>query len=671
MNQSTFDVVLSGCRTEPLGSYLKALAILRVIGEQEDKRARGYWRGEHFVLRSSLDSDGILKFFTQDWIPTPIVTPWSGGSGFYPNDARQAADDIVNSEDKRFTTYASVIKIVRDFIKDKGWFERPADESKHRCINELRAILPDEAIAWIDASVVVGDTQLFYPPLLGTGGNDGRFDFSNNFQQRVVAVLTRDSSALLCSSIFGEPSSSHLKGTLGQFDPAANEKTNPWDFVLLIEGTLMFAASATRRNESGVATMAFPFHAKAAGGSATVTDSDEKESRNELWLPRWCLPSTYREIRQLFAEGRSKVGAGDGARPASSGLDFARSVSSLGFDRGISSFSRIGFYVRNGQSYYATPLGSYTTGEVGSSRLLDEIDRWYADFSRKVGGKNVPSRVVIAKRRLESAMFEAASNVQGIGAVLLALGAAEQALSRSLSFTKKHFLRPLPSLKMQWADAIGDGSIEQRLGAALAARLGMRKRLLSLDETGLNFGRDTNQGCVFRGGGLVDSLHSLLQREDIEAMQKLRTPPGELIQPLCALSDIAHFINGNVRDARIEEWLRALILIDGGLQAELPSDRILPTAAFAILSLVQNRFIGSEVLPRTPGFLARICGGDSDGATTLAIQRLKSLGKSVPVRNLTEPIHRARRIAAALAFPLSKGQRQQLEKMVLPPPKNN
>jgi hypothetical protein len=34
-----------------------------------------------------------------------------------------------------------------------------------------------------------GGAELFFPPLLGTGGNDGRLDFSTNFHQRLLDVM--------------------------------------------------------------------------------------------------------------------------------------------------------------------------------------------------------------------------------------------------------------------------------------------------------------------------------------------------------------------------------------------------------------------------------------------------------------------------------------------------
>lgn len=43
---------LDGCAPVPLAHYLKALGILRLVAEQLDPAARGWWEGERFLLAS-------------------------------------------------------------------------------------------------------------------------------------------------------------------------------------------------------------------------------------------------------------------------------------------------------------------------------------------------------------------------------------------------------------------------------------------------------------------------------------------------------------------------------------------------------------------------------------------------------------------------------------------
>lgn len=78
-NPIRYDVELKGCTPEPLMAYLKALGILRLVSEQKDSGARGWWKNDVFWLRSTLDQDALVKFFLEEYAPTPIVVPWSGG----------------------------------------------------------------------------------------------------------------------------------------------------------------------------------------------------------------------------------------------------------------------------------------------------------------------------------------------------------------------------------------------------------------------------------------------------------------------------------------------------------------------------------------------------------------------------------------------------------------
>ena len=76
---------LNGCSPTPLAHYLKALGILRLVTEQADPEARGWWEGEHFLFASNLDEDGLVAFFLNNYAPTSLASPWNKGSGFYYN----------------------------------------------------------------------------------------------------------------------------------------------------------------------------------------------------------------------------------------------------------------------------------------------------------------------------------------------------------------------------------------------------------------------------------------------------------------------------------------------------------------------------------------------------------------------------------------------------------
>jgi CRISPR-associated protein Csx17 len=103
---------LDGCSPEPLASYLKALAVLRLVSEQRDPDACGWWDGDAFVLESKLDHASLVRFFLEDYAPSPFVAPWNGGSGFYPGDNTEGVNLIRSSESIRFKCYREALPFV-------------------------------------------------------------------------------------------------------------------------------------------------------------------------------------------------------------------------------------------------------------------------------------------------------------------------------------------------------------------------------------------------------------------------------------------------------------------------------------------------------------------------------------------------------------------------------
>ena len=85
---------LRGCTPEPLMAYLKALGIFRIVAEQLDNEARAFWHNDAFFLRSQLDRDALVRFFLDEYRPTPIVSPWNGGQGQLEGDEHHPGTGI-------------------------------------------------------------------------------------------------------------------------------------------------------------------------------------------------------------------------------------------------------------------------------------------------------------------------------------------------------------------------------------------------------------------------------------------------------------------------------------------------------------------------------------------------------------------------------------------------
>src|SRR5580658_5269161 len=130
---------LEGCTPTPLAHYLKALAVLRLVSEQRDPLARGFWKEEAFWLTTRLSREELLRFFGDEYAPTPILSPWNGGSGFFfreektkekdesgkrkktgvrnePTAATRAIDELLTSTSERLTCYRECASIVRRIL---------------------------------------------------------------------------------------------------------------------------------------------------------------------------------------------------------------------------------------------------------------------------------------------------------------------------------------------------------------------------------------------------------------------------------------------------------------------------------------------------------------------------------------------------------------------------
>ena len=232
-----YNVELAGCTPEPLMAYLKALGILRLVSEQKDAEARGWWNNDVFCMRSSLDRDALVKFFLEEYKPTPIVAPWNAGSGFYlkwdennktfkRREANDAVSKIESSTALRLKPYRDQLLAIKRVLQEHA---KPTDptaqiaearnagraqrRSKRKTDQEVKQLLDsqmfftvcdatysikkvdkdaflsdvrssflnDVAVQWLDAAFVIRTGRRknrSEAPLLGSGGNIGNSDFS-------------------------------------------------------------------------------------------------------------------------------------------------------------------------------------------------------------------------------------------------------------------------------------------------------------------------------------------------------------------------------------------------------------------------------------------------------------------------------------------------------------
>ena len=478
-------ILLEGCRPEPLASYLKALGVLRIIGNQADPEARGHWSTEGFLLTTNLSQERIAEFFLSGYEPTAIVSPWNGGSGFAPKDNTEALEVIENSTDQRLTNYRNVIA----HVKQVGHYDSKGSIDKAAYLTNLRNSIPDEALPWLDAAAVLFADGVRFPVLLGTGGNDGRLDFSNNYMQRLCDALSlrpvkknlADRPAQwLTQALTGMGESPLMDAAIGQFDPGSaggsnsapqgkgKSLVNPWDFVFMLEGAMVFSGAAVRRRGEGSATVSIPFWFSASPiGYGSATDEN---SRGEIWAPLWEQPTNLRSVVSLFAEGRITW---DGQQ-ARSGLDAARAIATLQHDRRISGFVRYVIAERFGLSNIATPVGriDMPTREREDVDVTVTLDRWLQGVKR-FAPSGVQSQVRIAEQALFSLATASFKDQRAslVMEVLEAVARVEIACAKSSSLRAD--VRPISRLYASaWKPGVQpllDRSVEARVAWSLAS----------------------------------------------------------------------------------------------------------------------------------------------------------------------------------------------------------
>jgi CRISPR-associated protein Csx17 len=745
-------ITLRGCAPEPLIHYLKALGVLRLVAEQRfDPDVRGAWRGDAFVLDTGKTEDELLDFFLMRYRPTPVVAPWNGGSGFYPRDKNQRAmvEDLERTEASRFDDYRRTIAAARRVVA--GRKEQPKDEEKAALLRRARCEFPDGALAWLDAAFVLGEDKADYPPLLGSGGNDGRLDFTINFIARLLSALPetielqtfaplredgrldtakrdklrkklgqqrdlqiKQSREQLRAALFQDGAARLEKAAVGQFYPAGagganatqgltgESYVNPWDFILAIEGTLVFASATVRQLAAGARSKAsFPFTAR----NSTVgygTASPGEKMRAEIWLPLWSRFTSYAEVSHVFREGRVQFSRGRD-RAVRTGFDFARAVAELGVDRGIDAFQRYGFIERNGQANLAAPLGRFEVPRHErplAALLHGPVERWLDRLRRATSdAKRTPPRLIRVREQIEEAIFDlcASGGAEHLRATLIALGEAEAEVARRPRFREEQGLKPLSGLSEDWARRCNDGTPEFEdefeVAAALASIGGerghwaFRTSLEPVEVSGpaVSWTAD-DAGAVWGAGTPAENLAAVLHRRSVDARRAGLSHPVTGGRRVASLRSIARFLNadtsdGGFDDERAEALLRGLALIDWHnvpRQADAGGADDAPALprAYALLKLLflpEGKFVrepwGEPVLIKhEPSVVPLLRAGNVREALSVATRRLVSSGLTPFKTEFHYPDDEGARLAAALLIPVGEREVRGLAQMVLRPP---
>ena len=710
-------------------NYLKALGVLRLVSEDEqhgDPEARAYWDRDVFWLVSRFDEALLQNFFLNSYSPSPIIAPWGARSGFFKPEkgdpekkARTAIEKIGKQSHERFRTFNQTVDDVRELLQKLGLSQKAKDEDKLVLLGECRSHLRDEVLGWLDACYVLTSDDRKFPPLFGTGGNEGSGSYVSGFAQQVVACLIEHRyDAALKTALFGDVQKNVASAqTPGHFSPQAAGganagqgmegavSTNPWDYLLAMEGACLWACGVVRKfGRAGRQVAAFPFTVNVTGaGAASLAASDSRKPKQakrevaEMWLPIWERPLSVSELSTLLAEGRASVGT----RMAETGLDFARAASGLGVDRGITAFSRIGFLMRNGQNFMGISLGRFDVCPRGNVDLLREIDPWLSRFRRACTDKS-PPRFIAALRGIDRAIFDYCryGDTTLFQAILIALGRAERELANGGSFrvnrdTNRTKVPPLRGLSLQWIFASNDNSTEFELALALAGihdpekKIGpIRANLEPVDwERHCRDWAVSALAVVWNSARIATNLRRVLARRllDAERNNCERLPLVSLAG--ASVTAITRFVASEIDDEKLEALLWGLTSIEPGRWPDVrnqqqSADSLLPRA-YALLKLLFLPFplrTASAVINIThdPAILPLLSSNRVAEACRLAMRWLRAAGLEPLPHRVSGGRTRddawsgqdigslsGERIAAALLFPISTYDAQTLSHTIL------
>ena len=702
---------LGGCAPAPLAHYLKALGVLRLVAEQRDGDARGWWEGDRFRLTTKLTQEEIEEFFLHDYQPTPMFNPWGARSGFFEGgsekSARASLEEIERSESTRLAPFRKTIETVRSIIT-KTTGQKPSNKEKDELILALRLNARSASSLWLDtviAVIVAGDdVSLVQPPIFGTGGSEGSGGYPSAYMSALVeAVINNNWNHAIHTALFGGSElKCNWKHSMGQFSPSG--ASTPWDMLLAFEGACVLRSSVGGRTSTNCRKwMSSPFYvAPRSAGYASSSRLDEKflhkgreyPGRGEQWLPMWGRPSRFSEIQQIFLQGRAATRLGR----ATDGWTMARAVAGFGISRGIPEFIRYGYQQRNNQAtHFAIPLGRFRVSDRVPITLscLDDLERWLSSLHREAHpvddrkAKMSPARLTSAYRRLKDSLFsvlQEQTTAQWWQDVLLRLGDMEAIMRQGSGFRAQ----PVPRLRPEWVAASNDGTPEFRLALAFALQAGdfrrgqstpvdpIRRHWLPLDSkrpwrfatTGAGSATrlDVQPEVVMHGRRCLDDAIALVERRLVEGSQRnsrhlpLKAAPGAA----AGIVDLTQFLTGGVDPDRAMTLARALMALDRRTWAERPISMELPCASdwpddawlairLCALPWPLGTRSGFELdIGTDPALVRRLAAGDAASAVGIALRRLGAAGVRCTVRAGAVSPDTARWWAAALAFPITK-----------------
>jgi CRISPR-associated protein Csx17 len=462
---------------------------------------------------------------------------------------------------------------------------------------------------------------------LASGGGEASGQYIVNHQQRLKSVLLDDQEqsrfrlegALVARSRPGTlegnsmgamyyPSLMKVPNAGQDFLPNPQRRVNPWDFILLLEGCLVWSMAATRRKGVISERASFPFYCRSSfGGSTTigpkeVEGSEKSIAKGELWCPTWDTPSTLSEVQRIFGEGRIQVGE----KTCTRSLDFALGMTGLGTDRGIQAFHRYSLLERSGSgrqtTLLAVPNGSFVPHRANGLTLLTDL----RDFAESIAvnltdNTQQPRRLILARIEFERAWFDTTTSIVSVTQnttqspvdLIVATGRLMRELSanrtkpgvvkiKKAEKTSERVINPVGAVRREWAELIGksDKSSAYRLARAVAgitawgeassdgrtaaAVESIRANLLPVVGRGKGWIWDaTSRSAVWsRGTPLEVNLAAVLRRRLVDAQRAAGDGLPLWSSYGAGFDDLLAFWNREVDEDCLADLIQGLALVE-------------------------------------------------------------------------------------------------------------
>ncbi len=493
-------LTLAGLRPDSFLGYLKTLGVFRIYASQADARARLEFRDEGAMLMTDRTNDEVEAFLRDSYTPTPILNPWNKGGGLAKQSKSPTADELMRRIEQttvaRWLPYRESIAAARAALDLADEHDGLKDQDRKKLVVALyRARCPEAALAWIDTAVVIGTRDAGFPPIVGSGGNDGRLDFGVTFAQYALGMMEGkpergvDRAALLHDALHGTSSATLVSGSLGQYAPATavmfnisngvggQGLSNPWDYIFALEGAVAFAGALVKRaNGADRPSYPFSFMSLAAGyGSA----SDGEDTRGEIWLPVWTGAATWPAVAALVRRGRLEVDVSNerttASRAARNGLDAVHGALTLGVASGVKRMERVVLAARNGLAFAGTSAGAIYVGERRDPALAS-LNRDTLQWVNRTASLEIGAQPREAIRKYEEAIYaygatpihDRIERARAFQEVIAALGR----IDRTIALAPPRDHRPLPFLDralLTQEGPLDDGSAEHRIALAIAS----------------------------------------------------------------------------------------------------------------------------------------------------------------------------------------------------------